>query len=162
MALSSCEMSVGSIGASIQLINDLSNGVWVKRALDSFSIIAMTTSFIGVSLSLFDFLKDGLKRSDSLKDRSLVALITFVPPLYFAIYYPDCFIVAINYASIAVAGLCIMLPAAMVYRMRKDAQLSSPYRVCGGNGLLAFVFFGGVVSMILAILYILGKLPGLC
>ncbi len=161
LSFASLKASGGSIGASIQLINRLSNGAWVKRALDSFSIVAMTTSFIGVSLSLFDFLKDGLKRSDSLKDRGLIALITFVPPLYFAIYYPGCFIFAFNYASIAVAGLCIMLPAAMVYHLRKNQQLSSPYRVCGGNRLLALVFSGGLISMVLAILYILGKLPGL-
>lgn len=134
----------GSVGEFIATLNDLVNNHWVSLAINGFSNIAMTTSFLGVTLGLFDFLADALKRTNSRFGRTQTALLTFLPPLLFALFYPKGFIFALGYAAIFVAILEVLLPAAMVYRLRKT-RAQKPYQVMGGNALLVFIGLCGCV-----------------
>ena len=93
---------------------------------------------------MFDFLADGFKRSNTLLGRSQTAGLTFIPPLMFALFYPHGFIFALGYAAIFVTVLEVILPAAMAFYLRRNTDLSSSYRVLGGDVMLWCVMLLGV------------------
>lgn len=142
----------GSVGEFINLITVLVNNKWVTLFIDGFANIAMATSFLGVTLSLFDFLADGFKRTDTRWGRLQTALLTFIPPLVFALCYPKGFIMALEYTAIFVAILSTLLPALMVYKMRQNKALKSPYRFFGNNIILLTTIVIGVIFVILPII----------
>ncbi|MDO8954675.1 MAG: aromatic amino acid transporter [Gammaproteobacteria bacterium] len=134
-----------SVGDFIGTLDTIVNSHWVTAGVDGFSNIAMTTSFLGVTLGLFDFLAEGFKRKDHRLGRAQTAILTFIPPLAFAIYYPKGFIMALGYGAIFVAILEIILPVLMVYRLRKSTVLHSTYRAPIGNGLMLLILVAGFV-----------------
>lgn len=134
----------GSVGEFMHLLVLIANNRWLAASVDGFSNVAMTTSFLGVTLGLFDFLADAFRRVNTRTGRAQTALLTFVPPLVFALYYPKGFVIALGYAAIFGAILTVILPALMVYKLRKSSELSSPYRVFGGTFLLLIAIVVGV------------------
>lgn len=95
-------------------------------AIDFFADIAMTTSFLGVSLGLFHFIRDGLRLNHKrVKDQLWVAFLTFFPPLMFAWFYPEGFILALNYAGVFVAILLIFIPLWMAQALKKKKMVSA-------------------------------------
>jgi len=151
--------SNGSIGALMTMINHLVRSRWVNVAVNGFSDIAITTSFLGVSLGLFDFLADSFKRLNSRSGRAQTALLTFVPPLVFAFFYPQGFILALSYAAIFVAVLEIILPVFMVWKLRKQTKLQSSYRVSSNKFLLIIICLIGFLLIGIQITSHLGILP---
>ena len=149
------------VGEFAKTISTIINNKWVTSGFYGFSNIAMTTSFLGVTLSLFDFLADGFKIPDTRSGRSKTAILTFTPPLALALLYPKGFILALNYTSVFVAIISIVLPPLMVYRLRKSKHLKSPYRIFGGNTLLALVFTIGIALLILSIMASFNLLPSI-
>lgn len=149
----------GSVGNFIQMIIDITKSKPVAFFINGFSNIAMTTSFLGVALGLFDFMADSLSRTDCYKGRFQTILVTLIPPLFFAIFFPDGFLLALGYAGVFVAILLVILPAMMVYRLRKNKNLHSPYRVFGNNFMLFFVMFIGLIIIATQILSNLHLLP---
>ncbi|MDF2691484.1 MAG: tyrosine-specific transport protein, partial [Gammaproteobacteria bacterium] len=137
-----------SVGDFVGTLNKLVNNPWITIGVNGFSNIAMTTSFLGVTLGLFDFLADGFRRQNSRKGRLQTAILTFIPPLAFAIYYPKGFIMALGYGAIFVAILEIILPVLMVYRLRKSSSLSSSYRAPINNFFLMLILICGVVLIV--------------
>lgn len=139
----------GSIGDLIQVIAYLIHNNWVTVGINGFSNIAMTTSFLGVTLGLFDFLADGLKRQNTRFGRAQTALFTFLPPLIFVFYFPQGFVMALKYGAIFVTIITVILPALMAYQARKQADLSSSYRVAGGNLLpLSILLLGSILILL--------------
>ena len=137
------------------------NNKWVTNSINGFANIALTTSFLGVALGLFDFLAEGFKRQNTRLGRLQTTGLTFIPPLLFAILYPQGFLKAINYAAIAFAILTLVLPALMAYYLRKNKTLKSPYRVkCSSTAITLIILFGAI-SIVLAAMYILDLLPNL-
>jgi len=113
-----------SVDGLIAAIATIVNNKWVVAAIKGFSNISMTTSFLGVSLGLFDFLADGCRIANSRWGRFQTALLTFLLPLIFALYYPKGFIIALGYAAIFEAILVVILPALMAYKLRaQDATI---------------------------------------
>lgn len=141
-----------SVAGLVNAITLLARSKWVSIGINGFSNVAMTTSFLGVTLGLFDFLADGCKRSDSRFGRTQTALVTFIPPLIFAFYFPGGFVLALEYAAIFVAILEIVLPALMVYKMRQNIDLHSPCLVCGGNTVLLLIAVIGFVLIFLQVI----------
>ena len=137
------------------------NNRLITASIQGFANIALTSSFLCVALGLFDFLADGFRRSNTRFGRLQTACLAFIPPLLITLFYPQGFIVAINYASIPVAVLSLMLPAVMVYRLRKNKEFKSTYQVKCGNIVIALIFLIGAVSIVLAIMEILHLLPSL-
>lgn len=116
---------------------------WVSAAVRGFAFFAIITSLIGVSLSLSDFLADGLKIKKTHAGKGFVILLTYIPPLLFALFYPQGFITALKYAGIFVVILLALLPSLMAWceRYRSKAERSfiqSDFKVVGGKGLLVF------------------------
>ncbi len=119
---------------------------WVGLAVRAFAFLAIVTSLLGVSLSLSDFLSDGLKIKKTHTGKFFLILLTFVPPLMFALFYPDGFVKALEYAGIFVVILLALIPALMAwcerYNSKKDPSLiKSDFKVMGGKPLIIFTVF---------------------
>jgi len=142
-------------------INFLLKSHWLSVVVNGFSDIAMSTAFLGVSLGLFDFLADAFKRVNTRVGRAQTALLAFIPPLIFALFYPKGFVIALGYAAIFGAILVIILPCLMVYKLRKSTQLSSPYRVFGGTFLFVVAIIVGSVIIVLQLANSFHLLPRL-
>jgi len=121
----------------------------ITTASSYFSIFALITSLLGVSLSLFDFLADGLGLKKNLKGKLLLALITFVPPLIFVLYFPRGFNFALSFAGLFVALLLGILPALMVWQGRYRLALEKPLMPFLGKSsiILTILFFLVVVGI---------------
>jgi tyrosine-specific transport protein len=118
----------------------------VSIAVKLFADLALATSFLGVSLGLFDFFADAFKQGDNNQGRVTTALITFIPPLGFALFYPQGFIMALGYAAIALVVLAVFLPVAMVYKQRASTSTNTGYKVrCGRTGLLIAALCGVLI-----------------
>lgn len=152
----------GSIGELVHAIDiKVHNNKLVNFNINGFANIAMTTSFLGVSLGLFDFLADGFKLSNTRWGRLQTALLTYIPPMIFALFYPHGFVMALGYAAIFTAVLYIIYPALMAYKLRKHATLKSGYHFCGNNFCLFVIIAAGVAIIVLQILNSLNLLPHL-
>ncbi|WP_236620692.1 tyrosine transporter TyrP [Providencia sneebia] len=108
-----------------------------------FMSLALATSFLGVALGLFDFLADLFKRQDNAAGRIQTGLLTFLPPLVFALFYPRGFVMALGFAAIALSILALLLPSAMAFKSRLHNERK--YQVKGGNSALLIVFLCGIV-----------------
>ena len=132
----------------------------VEFAVRSFAALALATSFLGVALGLFDFLADIFKRPHTASGRLQTGALTFLPPLFFALYYPKGFIVALGFAAIALSVLSLILPALMVWQRRRQAeQATTQYQVAGGSGLLALIFALGIGVIVVQLCIVAGYLP---
>lgn len=120
-------VKAGAVGDLVQNLQGFLNLTSVKVFANAFTDIAITTSFLGVCLGLYDFMADGCRLpKKNMKNRSLVWLITFLPPLAFALFYPHGFVLALGYASIFVAILLIILPVWMLWSLRAEKGESRP------------------------------------
>lgn len=108
-----------------------------------FMSLALATSFLGVALGLFDFLADLFKRQDNMSGRLQTGLLTFLPPLIFALFYPKGFVMALGFAAIALSILALLLPSAMVFKSRLTND--KKYQVKGGTPALLVVFVCGII-----------------
>lgn len=131
-------------------IKEIIGSSCVTVAARAFSFFAIVTSLLGVSLSLSDFLADGLK----IKRTHLgILLLTFIPPLLFALFYPKGFILALRYAGIFVVVLLMLLPSIMAWseRYTKKRLLKATFVVAGGKPLLLTSIILSVVLLIMVV-----------
>ncbi|MBO0213695.1 amino acid permease [Vibrio sp. Vb2880] len=126
-----------------------------------FADLALLTSFLGVSLGLFEFMGDTIRKKDGNMNRMVASLATFVPPLMFALFYPQGFIMALGYAAIALAVLAIFLPLMMVSRVRRQSKEGTYYQVMGGTPALAITGVVGIMIVGAQLLITIGVLPSL-
>ncbi|MGY5613574.1 aromatic amino acid transport family protein [Vibrio brasiliensis] len=132
----------------------------LAQTIGIFADLALLTSFLGVSLGLFEFLGDKINKSGNGASRVLVGLVTFLPPMGFALFYPQGFIAALGYAAIALVVLAIFLPILMVKKARQQTSTQS-YQVLGGNVGLIVTSCVGVVIVTAQVLITAGVLPSL-
>ncbi|MCH1931254.1 aromatic amino acid transporter [Shewanella sp. A25] len=140
-------MQSQSLTGFINQLDVVLHSQYLTMAVGLFAALALATSFLGVSLGLFDFMATNLKQKNNFTGRSLTSAITFIPPLGFALFYPQGFITALGFASIALVILAVFLPVAMVWvqrRTRDSASLPKGYRVTGGNVALLLATASGI------------------
>lgn len=130
------------------LVESTGNKSHLRMMLHIFSDFALLTSVLGVALGLFDYLAGLLRRSDNREHRAQTALITFAPPMIFAMTYPEIFISSLGFAAIPLAILAIFLPSAMVLHIRQNASAEPVYRAPGGNLTVYLCFLFGVVMIL--------------
>lgn len=123
-----------------------------------FGLCIILTSFIGVSLGLFDFLADGFKIKKTAKNKLFLAILTFLPPILIAAYYPR-FISALHYAGLFGAMLLIIMPALIVWKGRYVTGMPNHYRVSGGKPVVIGVLLFGISILALEILRHCNALP---
>ncbi len=125
---------------------------WIGEALRLFALCAIVTSLLGVSLSLTDFLSDGLHIKRTHWGKFLIVLLTFCPPLFFTLFYPEGFIAALRYAGIFVVILLALLPALMAWfeRYREEKEnlfVKSRFKVPGGKPVVLFTILFSIVLL---------------
>ncbi|EKO3676586.1 aromatic amino acid transport family protein [Vibrio metschnikovii] len=126
-----------------------------------FADLALLTSFLGVSLGLFEFMGDTLRKKGAGVNRFVASVATFTPPLLFALFYPQGFIMALGYAAIALAVLAIFLPIAMVVRVRSQSSSPEYYQVIGGKPALMITGVIGLLIVAAQLMITIGALPAL-
>ncbi|MDO8953515.1 MAG: aromatic amino acid transport family protein [Gammaproteobacteria bacterium] len=147
-----------SIGGMLGMLENILHHPIVSASANAFSNIAITTSFLGVALGLYDFIIDGFSLNKlTVKGKSQATALTFVLPICFALFYPQGFILALNYASMFVVILLIIMPVLMVYFLRRKNQ-PQVYRVAVGNGILGLCLLAGISLLILEIVIAVGWL----
>lgn len=116
----------------------------IKQIIDLFANLALVTSFLGVTMSLFDYVAELTRAKDDAVGRAKTWLITFIPPLLCALYYPDGFFKVLGFAAIPLVVMIIYLPIAMALKQR--AQKMGGYQVSGGTlGLIAAGLLGTLI-----------------
>lgn len=127
----------------LDAIKDVAQSGKTELVAQMFMSLALATSFLGVALGLFDFLADLFKRQDNASGRMQTGVLTFGPPLVFALFYPKGFVMALGYAAIALSILALLLPSAMAFKSRALNQRK--YQVLGGALGLSLVFICGII-----------------
>lgn len=133
--------------ATVSLSKTLKNGfvlVWAK----GFAFFAIATSFLAQGLALLHFLADGIHIDLQAKKGRFLIFAVIVPPFLLALYHPDIFFKALNFAG----GICAMvlfgiLPTCMAWIGRYQKKFTSNYHVFGGKPALitAFLFSSFVI-----------------
>ena len=131
----------------------------IAGAVKLFSTLALVTSFLGVGLGLLECIEDLLKRSFNVTaGRISLGLLTFIPPLVFALFYPEGFILALGYAGQMFAFYAVVLPVSLVWKARRT-HTDLPYKVWGGNLTLIIVLVLGVIITSIPFAIRAGYLP---
>ncbi|MGS0675150.1 tyrosine transporter TyrP [Shewanella sp. 125m-1] len=151
-------MGSQSLNGFIDSLSRMLHNPMIANAVSIFADLALATSFLGVSLGLYDFIADLLKRGSTPSHRIQVGLVTFMPPLGFALFYPQGFITALGYAAFALVILAIFLPVAMVNAQRKQQGIDG-YQVKGGKLGLAVATLAGVLIISVQLLQMFNLLP---
>lgn len=131
----------------------------IAGAVKLFSTLALVTSFLGVGLGLLECIEDLLKRSFNISaGRISLGLMTFIPPLVFALFYPEGFILALGYAGQMFAFYAVVLPVSLVWKARRT-HTNLPYKVWGGNLTLIIVLVLGLIITSIPFAIRAGYLP---
>lgn len=116
-----------------------------------FTSICMATSFLSVSLSLSDFLSDGFKiKKQGVKGNTFVLGATFLPPLVVVLFYPNAFLLGLEFAGISVFILMILLPALMAWagRYRRDFSQTAWQAAVNKPVLLFLILFAALLLVV--------------
>jgi len=119
--------------------------------VSAFAFCALASSFIGVSLGLLDFLADGLKIKKSGFNSLGLALLTFLPPVLYTVFYPEGFLLALGYGSIFAALLLIIYPALMAWRGRTRYAQNSYFKTKKATSVFILLLIVGFLVIILEI-----------
>ncbi|MPY22887.1 amino acid permease [Shewanella psychropiezotolerans] len=133
----------GSLPLLVTALQGLANSEILKQCIDLFANLALITSFLGVTMSLFDYVAELTRAKDDFWGRAKTWLITFIPPLLCALYYPDGFFKVLGFAAIPLVIMIIFLPIAMALKQRK--QNLGGYQVSGGTAALGVAGVLGAV-----------------
>ena len=142
----------------LQALREVVASPHVELAVHLFADLALATSFLGVALGLFDYLADLFNRRNTPAGRLQTGVITFVPPLAFALFYPRGFVMALGYAGVALAVLALLIPSLLAWQSRRHNP-QSRYRVRGGKPALVLVFLCGVTVIAVQFCITAGLLP---
>jgi tyrosine-specific transport protein len=120
-----------------------------------FAFCALVSSMIGVALSLFDFLADGCHIAKTGCGRYVLLGFIFVPTISIALWAPQGFLAALNYAGAFAAILLILYPVAMVWSGRYIRRSWGPehYLLPGGRGVLIGLFIFGLSVILVEVLH---------
>ena len=148
-----------TLNGLIEAVRVITGSTIIAAIVKIFSALALITSFLGVALGLLECIEDLLKRAFNISaNRLSLGFLTFLPPLLFAFFYPEGFILALGYAGQMFAFYAVVLPAALVWKARHQHP-NLPYRVPGGSWVLLFVSILGSIIVCIPFLIKLGVLP---
>ena len=114
-----------------------------------FSLIAIITSYIGNGLGLISFNTDLIYNIIRIKNKVLILILTFVPPLLITLFYPDIFIKMLNITGgICTASLFGIFPSIIAIIKYKS-------KIIKAIGICTICIFS------FSLLYIIGDIFGL-
>lgn len=118
-----------------------------------FAFFALVTSFLGVTLGLVDFLADGLKIKKSPNGKLVLTGIVLIPPFILSLFYPNIFLLALDYAGgFGCALLLGLMPILMVWFGRYHRGYQGNYSFFGGKPLLILLTFFVLFELFIEIL----------
>ncbi|PJG83207.1 aromatic amino acid transport family protein [Caviibacterium pharyngocola] len=147
-----------SLNGLVKATRQITGSEILGEVVRIFSALALITSFLGVAMGIFEGIGDLLKRLNLPANRMSLAPLTFIPPLIFALFYPEGFIAALSYAGLLFAFYGLILPIGLAWRARR-LHPNLPYRVAGGNLALVISLITGVIIMIIPFFIQWGFLP---
>ncbi len=148
----------GNVSTLVQAANSSISSNLIVRALDTFTSLAVATSFLGAGLGLFDYLADLFKFDDTPIGRGKTTLITFIPPMIGGIFFPEGFIVAIAWAGLFSVIWSVIVPSLMVMKAREKYGVGM-YTSSKGNFIPYFLIAYGIIAGVFHILVVFKFLP---
>ena len=142
----------------LKAVKSVSDSKFIQIPINVFTIAAILTSFLGVALALYDYIRDLSKKRTVVGKPISVFLITFIPPLLFALYYPKGFIIALGYAAISVVITSLFIPVFMYVKAKKS---QGEHIAIGHKISFVGIFSLGILILLIQILITLGKLPNI-
>ena len=136
---------------TVDPLNSLrATGPLAANLIDTFSLLAIATSFIGFVLGLSEFVAEALQKPIG-KDKEIPIAATVLPPLALAITFPDVFFKALDFAgTYGVLVLFGILPCAMVWQERySDPKVTLGQIQVGPKSQLVILLTGLVASAII-------------
>ncbi|MED7789241.1 aromatic amino acid transport family protein [Francisella sp. 19X1-34] len=128
-------------GGLVSEIKAISGSNTLELALNLFIHIAVITSFIGVGISLMHYIRDIFARYNKGINNLAVALICFIPPLIFTVFYPKGFILALQYAAIFAVIVFVYTPTFLSASRDLKVNFSHIYVVAMGSAVILFEIF---------------------
>lgn len=141
----------------IKAVRKISNSAIIKISFNIFAAAAILTSFWGVALSLNDYIKDLAKHKKYIRNNLTAILLTFIPPIAFAFYYPDGFIIALGYASVSLVVLALIMPMLL---LRKALSFANKKLSFSRKFIFTLLWVLSFLIVALQILMSSGKIPG--
>ncbi len=140
----------------IKAVSTVSQSNWLQIPINVFTAAAILTSFLGVALALFDYIRDLSKKKSFSKRPFIIYLITFIPPLLFALYYPKGFVIALSYAAISVVITSLFIPILMYIKVKQERKEKITFfQKIAFTLIMAF----GISILVIQTLMTMGKLP---
>lgn len=140
----------------IKAVSTVSQSNWFQIPINVFTAAAILTSFLGVALALFDYIRDLSKKKSFSKRPFIIYLITFIPPLLFALYYPKGFVIALSYAAISVVITSLFIPILMYIKVKQERKEKITFfQKIAFTLIMAF----GISILVIQTLMTMGKLP---
>lgn len=147
-----------TLNGLVKATAQITGSTLLGEAVRLFSALALITSFLGVAMGIFEGVGDLLKRFNLPSNRAVLTPLTFLPPLAFALFYPNGFIAALGYAGLLFAFYGLILPIGLAWKARQ-LHPNLPYRVAGGNFGLLIALVMGIVIIVIPFLIESGVLP---
>ena len=119
--------------------------------LFSFMFCAISSSLIGVSWALYDFLADGFKVAKNYIGKLILISLTFIPPVIYAICFPQGFLKALGLAGACSSIIMIVYPALIVYRLRSK-KMTEKYKAPINKALIVAIAVFGIVVVLLEVI----------
>ena len=148
----------GNVGDLVAAAGANVDSGFILRMLESFSSLAIATSFIGAGLGLFDYMADLCGFDNSRWGRTKTALVTFLPPTLCGLIWPNGFRAAIGWAGLAATVWSVIVPALMLRAARRRG-VNTGYRTPGGALLVPVLLLYGVVTAVCHVLAVFSILP---
>jgi tyrosine-specific transport protein len=140
--------SDGDVGLFIAALSKAINHEWFSMLMNVFSFMAITTSFLGVGLSIADYLKEECNKH--LSSPFIIAPLIFLIPLSFSIFYPQGFIFALGFASIALSLFAVVLPSYLSLKVKTfNKPPILPFQRIYHNRLIVCLLFAIGIAIIL-------------
>lgn len=151
--------SQGNLDVLLTALNSVVDSKAISGTINTFSVMAMLSSFVGVGLGVFDYLADLFNMTDCRKGRTKTWFITFAPPLLMSLLFPTGFLIAIGYAgAVATIWTCI-IPALLAKKSREKYYQEGNFTVKGGNVTVYAVIAFGVMTIAFYFLAMFNYLP---
>lgn len=119
-----------------------------------FTSICVLTAFVCVSLGLSDYLADGMRVTKQGYHHLLVMVVSFLPPLLTAIFYPRAFILFLGVAGLCCVLLQALMPAMMAWNVRYTQCIDTSYQVAGGKFALLLSMAVSLTVMAISTYYL--------
>ncbi len=141
--------STGDIGFFLSQLTAKTGNGYLLILADAFAFLAIATSFLGVALGLFDYLSELSSKKEILKKKVgkvKATILTFSLPLLFSVFYPEGFVFALGFASIALSILAIILPSLVILEEKRKASFLL------NKWVASVVLLGGIFIIVIEII----------